>query len=296
MMNEILDAVLDACRSRTVLPDLRNKDFSLIAFQNFDASRKASILRVVNSASSAKVKINLIGGGFGCARFNFDIDAESESDRAWKLWRLIQSEDFKRAAREADIRVLITYNPDARIDLVTGVSEGLKKNRGLPLFCSYSHRDRYLHDELRAHLAALEWMGLVSIWYDGEIPPGTEFDPEIATRLRDSDLILFLVSSYFFASDYIRDKEIPVAMHRHEVDQAAVIPIILRPVDWRFTPLGKIKALPLDGAPVTDWPDLHSAFANVAEGVRKTATARLQKKREALDFPATETGGGPSSG
>ena len=184
----------------------------------------------------------------------------------------------------------MTHNPDARLDLSSGDAEGLHKRRGVSLFCSYAHADRDLQRQLRKHLAALEWMGLVNYWYDGEIPAGEEFDSEIALRLRDAEVILFLVSADLFASQYIREKELPVALARHKRQEATVVPVIIRPTDWTFTPLGKLKALPLDGKAITEWDNQDTAFADVAENVRKIVIARIQK-REPLPFRGREDEG-----
>jgi hypothetical protein len=50
-----------------------------------------------------------------------------------------------------------------------------------------------------------------------------------------------------------------------------VIPIILRPVDWRTASFGRLQALPRDGRPVTRWPDQDEAFLDVAHGLRAVA-------------------------
>jgi hypothetical protein len=48
-----------------------------------------------------------------------------------------------------------------------------------------------------------------------------------------------------------------------------VIPIILRPCDWLYTPLKDLLAVPRDGKPVTKWPDLDDAFVDVTKQVRR---------------------------
>ena len=57
------------------------------------------------------------------------------------------------------------------------------------------------------------------------------------------------------ASDYCYDIEVKRAMKRHEAGEARVIPVILRPVDWKRAPFGKLAALPKDGEPVKSWFD-----------------------------------------
>ena len=60
--------------------------------------------------------------------------------------------------------------------------------------------------------------------------------------------------------------EMKRAMERHERGEARVIPIILRPCDWRSAPFGKLQALPKDGRPVTQRSSRDKAFLDVASG------------------------------
>jgi len=66
------------------------------------------------------------------------------------------------------------------------------------------------------------------------------------------------------------------ALERHSRGECAVIPIILRPVDWSHAPFANLQALPRDGKPVTTWNNREQAFANIAEGIRNAAMARQQ--------------------
>lgn len=58
------------------------------------------------------------------------------------------------------------------------------------------------------------------------------------------------------------------ALERHEAGSARVIPVILRHCDWMSSPFGKLLAAPRDGKPVTSWPDIDEAMADVARKVR----------------------------
>ena len=57
-------------------------------------------------------------------------------------------------------------------------------------------------------------------------------------------------------------------MERHEAKQARVIPVILKPVDWKSAPFSKLQALPKDGKPVIKWGNRDEAFENVTQGIR----------------------------
>jgi hypothetical protein len=143
------------------------------------------------------------------------------------------------------------------------------------VFVSYSHRDEALRRALEDHLALLRRQGVISVWHDRRISAGTEWAGQIDEHLASAGVILLLVSSAFLASDYAYDKELSRALERHQAGQARVIPIILRPVDWKDAPFAKLQVLPKDARPVTSWSNRDEAWRDVARGIRE-AVASLQ--------------------
>lgn len=146
----------------------------------------------------------------------------------------------------------------------------------LRLFYSYARQDEELRQRLELHIRVLERMGLIESWSDREITMGEEWKSQIDEALEGADIVLLLVSPDFLASDYCYDYEMRRAMERHERGEAQVIPVILRPVDWTSTPLGKLQVLPTDGRPITTWTDADSALRSVAEGIKAAAMAMRQ--------------------
>jgi hypothetical protein len=136
------------------------------------------------------------------------------------------------------------------------------------VFFSYSHRDDDLRQSLLTHLALLKREGLILPWHDRQIDAGDDWEGEIDGHLETAQIVLLLVSPDFIASDYSYDREMKRALERHERGECRVIPIILRPVDWRTAPFSKLQALPRDGKPVTSWTNKDEAFVDVARGIR----------------------------
>jgi hypothetical protein len=143
------------------------------------------------------------------------------------------------------------------------------------VFCSYSHLDEQLRDELSKHLSVLKRQGVISEWYDRLIPPGEKWAETIDDRINQAQIILLLISSDFLASDYCYEIEMKRALERDEKGEAIAIPIILRDCLWQDAPFGKLQALPKNGTPVEDWPKQDKAFKNIAEGIRQ-AVKRLR--------------------
>lgn len=140
------------------------------------------------------------------------------------------------------------------------------------VFFSYSHRDENLRDEMEIHLAMLKKQGFIKTWHDRRIMAGEEFGQAISKNLEEADIILLLVSPDFLASDYCYDVEMQRAMEKHEQREACVIPVILRPCDWRNAPFGKLQVAPTDGKPVTKFPNQDDAFLQVVNAIKQTIT------------------------
>lgn len=137
------------------------------------------------------------------------------------------------------------------------------------IFFSYAHKDEELKDRLETNLSMMKREGLLKSWSDRQINPGEEFDNVIDKHINDAHVILFLVSPDFIDSDYIWNIEMTRALERHEAREAHVIPVILRPSDWKSAPFGKLLVLPTDGKAVTLWTNEDAAFLDISKGIRK---------------------------
>ncbi|WP_169617268.1 COR domain-containing protein [Nodosilinea sp. P-1105] len=149
-----------------------------------------------------------------------------------------------------------------------------RHSQALRLFYSYSHKDETLRDELETHLKLLQRQGLIQPWHDRRILPGDEWAGDIDDNLNRADIILLLISADFIASDYCYDLEMKRAMERHQAGEARVIPIIVRPTDWKDTPFSKLQCLPKDGKAVTQWVNRDGAWLNVEQGIKQVAESR----------------------
>ena len=142
------------------------------------------------------------------------------------------------------------------------------------LFYSYAHSDERLRNALEKHLAIMKRQGLIEGWHDRKIVAGSEWKDQIDEHLNSAGIILLLVSADFLASNYCYDIEMTRAIERHEAGEAIVIPVILRPCDWKDTPFSKLQALPKDAKPVTTWSNRDEAFLDVARGIRAAVQSK----------------------
>lgn len=136
------------------------------------------------------------------------------------------------------------------------------------IFISYAHEDELFKDKLVKHLSGLTRNGEINLWTDTVIVPGQEWDNEIKNALQQADIILFLVSADFMASNYIHTIEIENAIAKHNSGEIIIVPVIVRSCDFRSLPLKKFQALPKGNVPVTKWSDEDEAFLNIVEGIK----------------------------
>src|SRR5690348_17132074 len=108
------------------------------------------------------------------------------------------------------------------------------------IFISYAHKDRELREELAKHLSSLRNRGIINDWFDGDITGGAEWGKELLHHLKAAQIILLLVSADFLASGFCYEVEMQQALARHNENIARVIPIILRPTDWKDAPLAQL--------------------------------------------------------
>ncbi len=150
--------------------------------------------------------------------------------------------------------------------------ETLSMRRRQRVFYAYAPEDEALRNRLDVHLAVLTREGLIEPWHDGRITPGTEWSAEVRRQLDEADVVLLLVTADFLAWSQGWEVEVCRSMERHDLGEACVVPVILRPCDWRNTPLAKLQEVPKDGTPVTRWPDPEDAWVDVAQRIRKLVT------------------------
>ena len=148
-----------------------------------------------------------------------------------------------------------------------------KSSGPITVFFSYSHEDESLRNELAKHLTLLKRQGVISAWHDRMITAGDEWKGEIDKNLEEAQVILFLVSASFMASDYCFDIETKRAIERHDQGKARVIPVLIRTCDWKSAPFAKLTALPTNWKAVTSWSNQDEAWTDVALGIRRAVEA-----------------------
>jgi hypothetical protein len=165
----------------------------------------------------------------------------------------------------------------------------MKKN--IRIFISYSHKDESYKDELITHLAGLKRAGYIESWDDRKILPGQQWNDEIANSLNNANLILFLLSADFIASEYVYKVEIQAAKEKYKRQEATIVPIIIRGCDFPNSSLSNFQALPKIGQAINTLNNRDDAWMNVINELK-----RIIIGEDPVESPTENSGVFPTPG
>ncbi|WP_423736694.1 COR domain-containing protein [Chitinophaga caseinilytica] len=138
------------------------------------------------------------------------------------------------------------------------------------IFISYSKTDAHYLQQLENHLSALKRNGSISTWNCRQLVPGDKWDGKIKNELEEADIIIFLVSADFMATDYIWDIEIKRAIEReNENPDVKVVPIIIRSCAWEDTPLSVYNTAPKKAMVLDLAKNIDEAFTDAVRDLKK---------------------------
>ena len=87
--------------------------------------------------------------------------------------------------------------------------ESTRKTMKNKVFISYSHLDKMWLDRVRTHFSPIKRQHKIEFWDDSRIKAGSTWKKEIINGIHSSSVAVLLISSNFFASDFIVEKELP---------------------------------------------------------------------------------------
>lgn len=148
------------------------------------------------------------------------------------------------------------------------------------IFISYAHEDDAERIKLGRHLRTVR---MFNVWDDREIPAGSDWSDEISGALDAADIVLLLVSVDFITSEYVQKVEIPRAIERHKDETSKVIPVLLKPCNWKENGIDHLNALPADEKWVEEWSSIDKALLNVVEGVKEAAEDLLEVRQRRFE-------------
>jgi uncharacterized protein YjbI with pentapeptide repeats len=188
--------------------------------------------------------------------------------------------DFRTVIFPAPGPILTTFLRDTGssgylIEAVNGRSLPLQPV-SVKVFISFAPSDQSLCQNLRDHLSLLVRLKMITLSHE-EVQASDihlweeKVNAAFATfaAFWEAQVILLLVSASFLASHQVWKEVIEPALRRHQQGDIRLIPILLRPTDWKGSPLADLQVLPTDGKPVTEWEQIDTPLTEVSERLRK---------------------------
>ncbi len=126
-----------------------------------------------------------------------------------------------------------------------------------------------------------------TIWYDGKILPGQDWEYETDTHLNEADIIVLLITASFLAwADYFWEKKMSSVLERCKAGEARVVPVIMSPCLWKESPISEFQVLPPNGKPLSTWRNRDSAFLEVVKGIVAVIDEVRSKRVQNTDEPS----------
>jgi internalin A len=101
------------------------------------------------------------------------------------------------------------------------------------VFISYSHEDTVWMEKFRAQLSALQQTKRLEIWSDKRIQPGQYWLEEIDAAIARAGVALLLATPDFFASQFIRNHELPKILKKHQGEGLFLYWVPIRHTAWQ---------------------------------------------------------------
>jgi len=152
--------------------------------------------------------------------------------------------------------------------------EKLNAPAPVEIFISYHHKDEFYLNKLVSHLATLQNEHIVNKWFKRNIAAGQSISEEMYHHLNNADIVLLMVSDDFLAAEDLYRGEVQQAIAQYQQGRACVIPILIRPVDWRDTVFGDLEPLPSNHCFVKQWRDIDGAFLDIVQGIKRVIALR----------------------
>lgn len=108
---------------------------------------------------------------------------------------------------------------------------------------SYAHADDRLQKSFASHLDVAIRNSMIDPWDDRWIAAGSDWRAEIDRRFREADVVVLLVSEDFLKSTFCMQVEVPLVLERAARNEAAVVPVIVRPCEWQASILSKVQVV-----------------------------------------------------
>lgn len=145
----------------------------------------------------------------------------------------------------------------------------------LNLLYWYDSEDQQWRDEIDLHFRDLKLDCHITKVFDRVLPPSMSEDENFVAQLKNTQLVLMLVSTHFKAAQAVPLPDVRKSLERLRWSgDCLVIALLLEKVQWDGAPFGSRDVLPNDARPLTEWPSREQAFQDIEKGMRRAIEER----------------------
>jgi hypothetical protein len=151
----------------------------------------------------------------------------------------------------------------------------------IPVFVSYSHKDKRWLDRLLVHLSPLDKTFQIETWADTQIRPGLCWREKIGEALKRTKIAILLVSADFLASDFIRKHELPPLLESAELEGTTILSLIVSPCRYlRTQEISRFQAANDPDAPLISisTAEQEMEFARLANTIEDLVIAQREAR------------------
>jgi TIR domain len=193
------------------------------------------------------------------------------SDRAQIIHQLNQLANKRLGTSFNDLCLIDTQHTTPDQSVPDPAEEGTPIQRQSAFIC-YSRKDTRYLEELQAQLAYHVRAGVIDYWEDTKILPGTQWRDEINNAIQRARIAILLISSDFFASDFIMQDELPLLVSAADEKKLTIYCVILRPSLFNDTEIARFQAInePSDPLSTLSQSKREKVWVKVAGLVKKS--------------------------
>src|SRR5262249_41038191 len=119
--------------------------------------------------------------------------------------------------------------------------------RLIPIFISYSHRDKAWRDQIASTLERAD----LEVLDDTLLLPGQNWNEELRKLWERARAAILIVTPNFLASESIQSGELPQLLELQKKNGLRLIPVITEPSDWQtLDAIRDILVFPRTGKPL----------------------------------------------
>ncbi|MEZ4883387.1 MAG: TIR domain-containing protein [Chitinophagales bacterium] len=150
----------------------------------------------------------------------------------------------------------------------------------IKVYIAYSDIDVAIRDSINSSLKALQRAGIIDkVWDHKLLQAGSNIKSKIINELTNADIILLLLSSDFFASDFCYETQLIKALELHKEESVRVIPILARDCAWNLTPLKNIAPIPKNNISIKSSDNEDKSYTEIAYELEKVVLDIKEKKK-----------------